>query len=164
MSHISIRQAVLPDLDALAPLFNQYRESQGKAGDLAGARAFLRARFDHAESVVFIAHDETAAVGFAQLYPSFSSVSLARVFVLNDLFVHAAARRKGVAAKLLAAVEQFAWSLDAARVTLNVARENKAGQALYEGLGWHQDVQFFMYHRFPVAPGHPHDVHRPTKP
>ncbi len=149
MSNISVRQAVLSDLDELAPLFNQYREFQGKASDLAGARAFLRARFDHAESVVFIAHDEAVAVGFAQLYPSFSSVSLARVFVLNDLYVHAAGRRTGVASKLLAAVEEFAWSLDAARVTLNVARENKPGQALYEALGWRQDVQFFMYHRFP---------------
>ena len=85
----------------------------------------------------------------AQLYPSYSSTSLARVFILNDLFVHDRARRKGVASKLLAALEGYAWSHGAARVTLNVAKDNQRGQALYEGRGWSRDAQFFMYHRYP---------------
>jgi ribosomal protein S18 acetylase RimI-like enzyme len=145
---VRVRQALLTDLDALVELFDQYRQFQGKTSDLPAARAFLQARFDHGESVVFIADDGAAPVGFAQLYPSYSSVSLARVFVLNDLFVQPSARRKGAAAQLLAAVEAHAWSLGAARVTLNVARDNRAGQALYESQGWRRDTQFFMYHRF----------------
>ena len=149
MHSITVRQAVLSDLDELATLFNQYREFQGKASDLPAAREFLQARFDHGESVVFIAHEGSAPVGFAQLYPSYSSVSLARVFVLNDLFVHESARRKGVASGLLTAVEGYAWPLGAVRVTLNVARDNKPGQSLYEAQSWSQDAQFFMYHRFP---------------
>jgi GNAT superfamily N-acetyltransferase len=76
---------------------------------------------------------------------------LARVFVLNDLFVHASGRRKGIASKLLAAVEGYAWSLGAVRVSLNVARDNAPGQALYEAIGWSQDRQFHMYHRYPGA-------------
>lgn len=149
MSPITVRQAVLADLDDLARLFDQYRQFQGKASDPASARSFLHARFDHGESVAFIAHDAGAPAGFAQLYPSYSSVSLARVFILNDLFVHEAARRKGVASALLAAVEAYAWSCGASRVTLNVARDNASGQALYEAEGWHQDRQYVMYHRFP---------------
>ena len=149
MSSIAVRLAVFSDLDELAMLFNQYREFQGEASDLPAARDFLQARFDHGESVVFIAHEGSAPVGFAQLYPSYSSVSLARVFILNDLFVQESGRRKGVASQLLAAVEGYAWSLGAVRVTLNVARDNKPGQALYETRGWSQDAQFFMYHRFP---------------
>jgi GNAT superfamily N-acetyltransferase len=149
MNVVTVRQAALSDLDELATLFDQYRGFQGQASDIPAARDFLQARFDHGESVVFIAHEGNAPVGFAQLYPSYSSVSLARVFVLNDLFVHTSGRRKGVASKLLAAVEGYAWSLGAVRVTLNVARDNKPGQALYEAKGWSQDSQFFMYHRFP---------------
>ena len=64
-----IRQAVFSDLEELAELFNQYREFQGQTGDLPAARDFLKARFDHGESVVFIAHVDAAPVGFAQLYP-----------------------------------------------------------------------------------------------
>ena len=150
MSRITVRQAVVCDLEDVAKLFDRYREFQGEASDLAAARGFLQARLSRGESAVFIAHEAAVPVGFAQLYPSYSSISLARVFVLNDLFVDEAARRKGVAAKLLAAVEDYAWSHAATRVTLNVARNNESGQALYEARGWSRDAQFFMYHRFPV--------------
>ncbi len=151
VTSISVRQAALADLDELAELFDQYREFQGRRSDLPGAREFLRARIDHDESVVFIAREGTTSRGFAQLYPSFSSVALARVFVLNDLYVHESGRRKGVASQLLAAVEDHAWSLGAVRITLNVARDNEPGQALYEARGWRQDEQFFMYHRLPAG-------------
>ena len=149
MSSITVRQAVFSDLEELAELFNLYRIFQGKASDLQAARSFLRQRFDHGESVVFIAHENSLPLGFAQLYPSYSSTSLARVFILNDLFVTESGRRKGIASRLLAALESYAWKHGAARVTLNVARDNVQGQALYEAQGWSQDAQFFMYHRFP---------------
>lgn len=148
MHTIDVRQAVLSDLDALAPLFDQYRQFQGQNADPEAAQVFLRERFDHGESVVFVAHDGATPVGFAQLYPSFSSVTLTRVYVLNDLFVHASCRRRGVAGRLLAAVEGYAWSLGAARVTLNVARDNRDAQRLYGAQGWKQDERYFMFHRF----------------
>lgn len=152
MNTISVRQAVLADVDELAPLFDQYRQFQGQTGDLAAARVFLLERFNHGQSVVFVAHDGAAPVGFAQIYPSFSSVSLSRVFVLNDLFVNDAGRRTGVATRLLSSIESYAWSLGSVRVTLNVAKGNAAAQRLYESRGWKQDEQFFMYHRFPQTP------------
>jgi GNAT superfamily N-acetyltransferase len=148
MSAVAVRPAIAADLDTLAGLFDEYRQFQGQRADLAAARAFLQARAERGESVVFLAHDGPQALGFAQLYPSFSSVAMARVFILNDLFVHAAARRRGVASALLAAVEAHAWSQGAARITLNVGRENREGQALYEARGWRPDGQYFMYHRF----------------
>lgn len=95
MNTLTVRQAVLADLEALAPLFDGYRQFYGQPSDISAAHAFLRARFEHGESFVFIALDGDTPVGFTQLYPSFSSVSLARIFVLNDLFVHECARRKG---------------------------------------------------------------------
>ena len=144
-----IRQAVFSDLEELAELFNQYREFQGQTGDLPAARDFLKARFDHGESVVFIAHVEAAPVGFAQLYPSWSSIALARVFVLNDLFVHPLGRRTGVASGLLAAAERYTWSQGAVRVSLNVAHGNAPGQALYGARGWIRDEQFHAYRRLP---------------
>lgn len=152
MKSIAVRQAVLSDLDELAQLFDQYRQFQGQKSDLSAARDFLRSRFNHGESVTFIAYEGENPVGFAQLYPSFSSVSLARVFVLNDLFVHESGRRKGVASELLAAIEEYASSLDAVRITLLVAKSNISAQALYESRDWKQDEQFFMYHHYPRNP------------
>ena len=88
-------------------------------------------------------------MGFAQLYPSWSSTALARVFVLNDLFVHPRGRRTGVASGLLAAAERYAWSQGAVRVSLNVAQGNAPGQALYGARGWTRDDRFHAYHRLP---------------
>lgn len=151
MITLNVRQASFSDLEPLADLFDQYREFQGKPSDLAAAREFLRARFDHGESVVFMAYIDMEPVGFAQLYPSWSSTALARVFVLNDLFVHPTGRRAGVATGLLAAVERYAWAQGAVRVSLNVAQDNVSGQALYTSQGWVRDVQFHMYHRLPAG-------------
>jgi GNAT superfamily N-acetyltransferase len=148
---IAVRQAVATDIEALAVLFDQYRQFQGQAGNLEAAHSFLAERFNHGESVVFIAVAGDTAVGFAQLYPSFSSVSLSRVFVLNDLFVVEAVRGRRAASQLLSAVESYAWSFGASRVTLNVARTNVAAQQVYTARGWKQDDQFFMFHRFPAS-------------
>jgi GNAT superfamily N-acetyltransferase len=151
MEQLSVRQAALSDVDQLALLFDQYRQFQGQAPDLVAATDFLHTRFVHNESAIFLAFNGPHAIGFAQLYPSFSSVSLQRVFILNDLFVAETGRRQQVASRLLAVVEAYAWSHGACRITLNVARTNEAGQALYQARGWKQDDQFFMYHRYPAS-------------
>lgn len=145
MSPLIVRQAGLADLDTLVALFDGYRQFYGRASDPTAARDFLRARFDHGESVLFVAHEGDTALGFTQLYPSFSSVSLARVFVLNDLFVREQARRKGVASKLMSAAVDYAKSLGAVRLMLSTATDNEAAQALYRSAGWKRDEQFFVY-------------------
>ncbi len=142
MSIITVRS----DLDALVPLFDDYRRFYGRSSDLQAVREFLLARFNHGESAVFIAHEGNKPVGFTQLYPSFSSVSLARIFVLNDLFVDEHARRKGVASKLITAAIDYASSLGAVRVSLSTATSNEAAQRLYQSAGWKRDEQFFVYH------------------
>jgi len=146
MNNITIRQAAASDIDTLAPLFDSYRQFYGRESDIRAAREFLLARFNHGESVVFIAHDANVPIGFAQLYPSFSSVSLARTFVLNDLFVHESSRRKGVASLLLAAAVEFGKSSAAARLSLSTAISNDTAQVLYQSAGWRRDEQFFVYH------------------
>lgn len=147
MSDIEVRQASLADLDALAGLFDEYRRFYGGESDLPAAKAFLRARFDHGESTMFIAHDRTSPVGFAQLYPSFSSLSMARTFILNDLYVHLLLRRRGVATRLLTAAENFGSTLGAVRLTLSTAITNEGARALYAAAGWKRDEQFHVFHR-----------------
>ena len=145
----TVRQAVLADLAVLAPLFDAYRQFYGRAADVAAAESFLRERFDHGESVIFLAHVEGAPAGFTQLYPSFSSVSLARTFILNDLFVVPGQRRSGVGSALLRAATEHARSLGAIRVTLNTDIQNTPAQAVYEARGWKRDCEYFVYHFAP---------------
>ena len=145
MAH-RVRQATILDLEQLAPLFDRYRQFYGRASDVAAAREFLFARFTDKDSTLLIAHEDERPIGFTQLYPSFSSVSLARILILNDLFVHEQARRKGVASALMSAAVKFASTLGAVRLSLSTAITNDAAQALYHSAGWKRDDQFFVYH------------------
>ena len=141
----TVRQATIHDLEQLVPLFDSYRQFYGRTSDLRAAREFLLARFHNDESTVFIAYEGERAIGFTQLYPSFSSISLAPIFILNDLFVHEQARRKGVASALMFAAVQFAIASGADRLSLSTAITNDAAQALYHSAGWKRDDQFLVY-------------------
>jgi GNAT superfamily N-acetyltransferase len=146
MTHTAVRQANVTDLDMLTPLFNGYRQFYGRATDLDAARQFLLDRINHGESVIFMALREGVPVGFTQLYPSFSSVSMARTFLLNDLFVTEEGRRNGVASALMSAAVAFAKTVGAIRLSLSTAVTNSPAQSLYSAMGWAQDEQFFVYH------------------
>lgn len=141
-----VRPAGLADLPKLAALFDAYRVFYGQPADLALAHAFLQARLENQQSVVFIGVNEGGeALGFTQLYPSFSSVSAARIFILNDLYVAPAARRSGVAQALLATAADYGRSQGAVRLALTTAVDNHAAQALYAAQGWVRDTQFLAY-------------------
>ena len=73
------RQATIADLDQLVPLFDAYRQFYGQQTDAEAARRFLSARFKNNQSLIFLAISASGdAVGFVQLFPSFSSVSMMR--------------------------------------------------------------------------------------
>ncbi len=142
-----VHQATVEDLDQIVPLFDGYRQFYGKPSDPIAARAFLLERFEHFQSVIFLANTTTGdAVGFTQLFPSFSSVSMARTFILNDLFVSSDARRNGVAAMLLEAAARYARSVGAIRISLATAIDNNSAKALYFSQGWKQDEAFHVFH------------------
>ncbi|MFT4021121.1 MAG: hypothetical protein QM666_06370, partial [Acinetobacter sp.] len=69
-------------LKAVAHLFNQYRIFYGQADDLERADQFLTARFKNKQSYIFTATVAQKVVGFAQVYPTFSSVGAKTIFVL----------------------------------------------------------------------------------
>src|SRR5579885_1377936 len=70
---VEVRRATIEDLDTLVPLFDAYRQFYRQPSAPTEARRFLRDRLEQNESIVFLALVEAAAVGFTQLYPSFSS-------------------------------------------------------------------------------------------
>jgi len=144
---ILIMQATVRDLEQLAPVFDQYRVFYKQASDLEAAKQFLFEKFEHRESVIFLAkHRPTdQIVGFTQLYPSFSSISLQRTWILNDLFVCADYRKQGIATKLLNQAKEFAALTKAKGLELSTATDNAAAQKCYEGLGYQRDDGFFHY-------------------
>ncbi len=129
----------MDDLDTLSSLFDQYRVWYGQPSDQAGAHQFLQERMLMGESIVFLALLGTEAVGFIQLYPSFSSIYLQRQWILNDLFVTQAARGQRVGVALLDAARDLARSSKARGVVLETASDNLKAQRLYERYGFQRD-------------------------
>jgi ribosomal protein S18 acetylase RimI-like enzyme len=135
-------RASAADLDRLAPLFEAYRQFYHKPPARAAARRYLAQRLQRGESVVFLAQLGGASVGFVQLYPGFSSLSLGRAWVLNDLYVAPEARRHGAARLLMEAARRHGVRTGAVRIELATAKTNRAARALYDALGYEQDDEF----------------------
>lgn len=152
MSDLAITRAGPADLDALSVLFDGYRQFYGQPSDLPRARDWLRSRLRVGESVVLVAKRGEKTVGFAQLYPMFSSVRTARTWILNDLFVDSAARRGGVARALLDAAAAFAREDGAAGISLETTRDNDAARALYRAAGWNEDAT--QWYSLPLSRTH----------
>src|SRR5580658_10847436 len=142
---IDIRQATSDDLDRLVPLFDGYRQFYRQPSDPPAARTFLLDRFKHSDSVIFIATRDNDAVGFTQLYPSFSSIELAPIYVLSDLFVANRARKQGIGRQLLGAAADFGRFVGVAYLMLQTAHSNTSAQSLYEACGWLRDNEFYVY-------------------
>jgi GNAT superfamily N-acetyltransferase len=142
---MEIVTATLDHLDDLAPLFDAYRVFYEQASDLERARSFLRERMYLRESVVFLAYASSKPVGFTQLYPSFSSVSTQRLWVLNDLYVVPDLRGQRVGERLIERAARFATDFGAKGLSLSTAITNTSGQKLYERVGFVRDEAFYEY-------------------
>lgn len=145
MSEIKIRRAGVDDLDALVPLFTAYRGFYRQRKDPDADRAFLEERLENDESVVFLAEADGEPAGFVQLYPSFSSVTLKRLWILNDLYTGKDFRRRGVATALLERAAKFARKDKARGLVLETTPDNERAQRLYEELGWKRDQHFHYF-------------------
>jgi ribosomal protein S18 acetylase RimI-like enzyme len=163
----TIYQATLDHLSDLVPLFDAYRQFYKQPSDKAGARIFLENRLTHGESVIFLAYNlkdvagvetnsavtdtilddeqQHVPVGFIQLYPSFSSVSMQRVWILNDLYVTPTARDTGVASALMHHAETFGQGTGAKGLVLETAVDNHVAQRLYERRNWKRDTESYVY-------------------
>lgn len=142
---MSILKATLFDLDSLTELFDSYRMFYQQKSNLSGAKVFIKERLSNEDSVIFMAFVENDPIGFVQLYPSFSSVSMKRIWVLNDLYVKEKVRGKGFGEKLIKKAISFAEETGAKGVLLETGKENVTAQRLYEKIGFIKDTSHFYF-------------------
>ncbi|WP_413282903.1 GNAT family N-acetyltransferase [Vibrio sp. MA40-2] len=136
----------LKNLELITPLFDSYRVFYGQVSDLSVAREFIKARVENEQSIIFLAIDNNdKSVGFTQLYPSFSSVSVARTWILNDLYVVEEARKQGVAKMLMNAARELAVNDKVKGLVLETAADNITAQCLYESLGYEKELGIYHY-------------------
>jgi GNAT superfamily N-acetyltransferase len=145
MNKLTIRQATIQDLSKLVPIFDDYRECFKQTKNPVMVEQFLFEKFEHLESVIFIALLEDEVVGFAQLYPVFSSLTLQRVWLLNDFFIAEEFRGSGVGTQLFASVKEFTLLTKSKGIELSVEHTNEKAWAFWEKQGFKVDEEFRYY-------------------
>lgn len=145
-----IEAASLKDVPLIAPLFDAYRVFYQAPSDPDGAVRFLSERLERGESRIFFAfkdgHSGRSVAGFTQLYPSFSSVSMKRIWILNDLYIDPVFRRMGLGTELMGKAAGFAMQDGAKGLSLATQHHNVTAQAMYVKLGYEKDAEFSQYH------------------
>jgi ribosomal protein S18 acetylase RimI-like enzyme len=91
---------------------------------------------DHGPEAHLVAELDGVVAGYARLRPATPLPESAHVMEVNGLAVAPAARGRGVAPALLAAVEDRARSQGAAKVTLRVLGTNAVARRVYERAGY----------------------------
>lgn len=141
----TIRVSNTDDIEQLAILFDEYRQFYAQQSDIGKAKSFLYERIQKNESVIFVAESNNKLVGFIQMYPTFSSVSMKGDIIMNDLYVFPEYRRRGLGKALLEAAKTFCTDNNYKGLWVETAIDNPA-RNLYEKLGWEKDVSFVHYY------------------
>jgi ribosomal protein S18 acetylase RimI-like enzyme len=134
-------------LDKLVTLFEEYRLFGGFEPSPKATKTFLKRLIVNKESVIFIAIDSTTdnVMGFVNLYPSYSSLALQRLWILNDLGVSSDFRGKGVSKALILQVQQFAKETNAIRIELKTECTNTTALNLYKSMNFTIDKDNVYY-------------------
>ncbi|WP_108808889.1 GNAT family N-acetyltransferase [Aquimarina spinulae] len=145
--NIEIIETTIEELDVLTELFDQYMVFYKKPSDINKYRSYLKERLQNKEANAYLAIDDNTnnPLGFVLNYHSFSSVSLGRIVVLNDLFVMPEYRKKGIAERLINSAFDLAKQVGAIRVDLGTGKDNYTAQRLYEKIGFVKDEDFYSY-------------------
>jgi GNAT superfamily N-acetyltransferase len=135
---MTILRATIDQLNDLILLFDDYRVFYKQQSDLEKTRTFLTERLQNKDSVIFVAYPCNKPVGSTQRCPLFSSVSLERMYLLNDLFVDSVSRGKGIGEALINKAKQLCITKHQKGIAIQTAADNPA-QELYQRLGFELD-------------------------
>ena len=140
-----IRQANINDLLCVASLFDDYRVFYRKKSDKEGATNFIKDRLEKKDAIIFIAEEDDLCVGFTQLYPSFSSTKMMKLWVLNDLFVMESRRGEGISKELIEKSKSLCKQTNACGILLETETSNTIGNNLYPKTGFHLETNNFYF-------------------
>ena len=141
---MKIVSAQLDNLEDLIPLFDAYRVFYEQDSDIERARQFLRERFTKNDAVIYIAYLNKTPIGFTQLYPLHSSVSMKGMYLLNDLYIDIDYRGKGVGTLLIEKAKQLCKEKGLKGLAIQTAYDNPA-QQLYKRLGFVKDIDLHFF-------------------
>lgn len=147
---MQIQQLSEKYIDQLVVVVDEYREFCGFARSYQETKEFFLFLLSEEKSTTFIAiNTDDDVMGFINLYPSYSTLALGKIWILNDLAVSSKFRRLGVAQSLIKEALSFAQQTGAIRVELKTEKTNLGAQKLYSEIGFNIDDDN-IYYRVPV--------------
>jgi len=102
---------------------------------------------NHPSRLVFLALCDKIYVGMVVCFWGYSTFRAGPALNIHDLIVLPAYRQKGVAGKLMEAVEKRAHQCGCSKITLEVRSDNKPARRLYHSLGYgdcHPAMSFWV--------------------
>ena len=133
---LNITGVTASDLPELLPMMRRYCDFYRVNPSDDRLLALSNALIDNPdEGVQLIARGDGAPLGFATIYWSWQTLYAARVGVLNDLYVEAAARGTGTGRALIDRGLQRCRDRGAEKLVWETAPDNATAQRLYDGIG-----------------------------
>lgn len=142
---VTVIEAEIQHLEPLVDLFDAYRVWYRKPSNKEKAFHFLKDRISNGESKVFLSKRGTDYNGFVQLYPLFSSTRMARLWLLNDLYIIPEARGNGISKLLINRAKSLAETTNAAGLMLETEKSNTIGNQLYPSTNFEVDQDHNYY-------------------
>lgn len=128
---MTVRIAEESDAYRLTLLVADFRRFYHAAENMQTCNEFVKARLAGKDSLILVAEDKGELCGYAQLFPSFSTIALEEIFILNDLFVSPNYRGRGVSDLLLTSVADHSKLFKKKLVWLLTSEDNTIAQNLY---------------------------------
>ncbi|MDR2389474.1 MAG: GNAT family N-acetyltransferase [Tannerellaceae bacterium] len=135
---------------ALAALINVYIADEMGGGEPLEASEELRLAQgleQHPSAVVLLAGVHGKYVGLLVAFENFSTFSVRPMINIHDVIVRPEYRGRGVGRLLMNGMIQEARRRGAARITLEVRKDNLAAQHLYQSLGFEETSPGMYYWR-----------------
>ena len=143
---MEIITATTADLDVLAPMFGGYRRCYEQPADAVAERSFLAERITNGQSVVLLAMQEGKGAGFIILFPSYSSVSMEKIYIFTDLYVEPEYRKQGIAKALMNEAIKFASQTSSTGLVIETRITNQSASKLFYDVGFQKDGDRMYYY------------------
>lgn len=143
---MQIRRCEINDLDRISILFDEYRQRYKQASDLESVRGYLRQRLEQQDAIIYIVESDNVFHGFSLLYPSFSSIGLSAIWLLNDFYLASGENKRGMAQALLERIAHDCQEAGAIRIEVSTVKENHRLHKLYRDNGFEKDYKYDYYY------------------
>jgi ribosomal protein S18 acetylase RimI-like enzyme len=127
-----LRRAGLEDLDLAVEMMREFYEESGFTLHIERGREAMRGLIaDAVLGRLWLVEEAGAVAGYIALTFGWSIEYQGRDAFIDDLYLRSAFRGRGLGTRVMEEVEAEARALGVQALHLEVARDNRAGQALY---------------------------------